>query len=140
MNPGSYSLSSLMLLVTWCSVCFGLLAAVPLLGVPACLLTVPALIRTGLRLRAIHLRGAVIRSGDRISIFIESLAVVIAIPCAVGGIFVCIIGTFVIAFHVSNDAGIVPLTALVALLSLPTCSLVTAIVGWKLARAIWNSY
>jgi hypothetical protein len=45
-GPMTYSLSTLFLIVTLAGVCFGLIAAAPVLGIPLAVLMVPALLRT----------------------------------------------------------------------------------------------
>lgn len=71
----SFSLSTLLLLVTLASVCFGLLVVAPGLGVPMCVLLVPVLVRTAMVVRRREAVGRPVSRAEKISLVVSSLGV-----------------------------------------------------------------
>ena len=71
----SFSLSTLFLLMTLASVCFGLLAVAPGLGIPVCVLLVPVLVRTTMVVRRREAAGAAVSRAEKVSLMASSFGV-----------------------------------------------------------------
>ena len=93
----SFSLSTLFLLMTLASVCFGLLAVWPGLGIPVCVLLVPVLIRTTMVVRRREAAGTAVSRAARVSLMASSfgvatvLAVVVSSAAFSGFCGVCLL-------------------------------------------------
>lgn len=93
----SFSLSTLLLLMTLASVCFGLLAVAPGLGVPMCVLLVPVLVRTAKVVRRREAAGLPVSHAERVSLMLSSfgvatvLAVVVSASAFAGFCGVCLL-------------------------------------------------
>ena len=71
----SYSLSTLMLIVTLVAVCCGLLIVAPGLAVPMCVLLVPVLVRTTMVVRRREEVGLPVSPTEKVSLVLSSLSV-----------------------------------------------------------------
>lgn len=94
----SFSLSTLLLLMTLAAICFGLLAAAPGLGVPMCVLLVPVLIRTVMVVRRREASGLPVSRAKKIGLMATSfgvatvVAVVVAVAAFCSFCGVCLLG------------------------------------------------
>ena len=79
----SFSLSTLLLLMTLAAVCFGLLAEAPGLGVPMCVLLVPVLIRTAKVVRRREAAGLPVSRTEKISLAATSFGVATVVAAVV---------------------------------------------------------
>ncbi len=79
----SFSLSTLLLLMTLASVCFGLLAVAPGLGIPMCVLLVPVLVRTAMVVRRREAAGLVVSHVEKIGLMASSFSVAIVLAAVV---------------------------------------------------------
>jgi MFS-type transporter involved in bile tolerance (Atg22 family) len=84
-EPFSFSLNSLMMLVTLAAVCFGLLAAAPGLGVFVCVILLPVMIRTALVVRRREAAGLDVSPGTKVGLFFGSFAAASVIAVVVAG-------------------------------------------------------
>jgi len=93
----SFSLSTLLLLMTLASVCMGLLVVAPGLGVPMCVLLVPVLVRTMMVVRRREAVGLAVSRIEKISLMASSfgvatvLAVVVSAAAFAGFCGVCLL-------------------------------------------------
>lgn len=71
----SFSLSTLLLIVTLASVTFGILAVNPGLGVFACVILAPVIVRTVMVVRRREQRGVEVRPVEKIGLFLASFGV-----------------------------------------------------------------
>ncbi len=102
----SFSLSTLLLLMTLAAVCFGLLAEAPGLGVPLCVLLVPVLIRTAMVVRRREAAGVPVSRAEKIGLMATSLGVatVVAVVVAVAA-FCSFCGVCLLAVSADNKYG-----------------------------------
>ena len=93
----SFSLSTLLLLITLASVCMGLLAVAPGLGVPMCVLLVPVLVRTAMVVRRREAAGLPVSRVEKIGLAASSfgvasvLAIVVSAAAFAGFCGVCLL-------------------------------------------------
>jgi hypothetical protein len=71
----SFALSTVMLIITLASVCFGLLAVAPGLAVPMCVLLVPVFVRTMMVVRRREVAGRAVSPLQKVGLFLGSFAV-----------------------------------------------------------------
>ncbi|MDH3719206.1 MAG: hypothetical protein OES79_13895 [Planctomycetota bacterium] len=71
----SFALSTVMLVITLASVCFGLLAVAPGLAVPMCVLLVPVFVRTMMVVRRREAAGMSVSPLQKVGLFLGSFAV-----------------------------------------------------------------
>jgi hypothetical protein len=100
----TFTLNSLLLIVTLVAVCLGVVVQAPGLGVPLALLSAPALFRT-VRIRSIRRTRGVAMSGfDKALVFLGSLAVVTIITAASLAAFVAICFSMgLVAFEINSQ-------------------------------------
>jgi len=102
----SFSLSTLLLLMTLAAVCFGLLAEAPGLGVPLCVLLVPVLVRTAKVVRRREAAGVTVSRAEKIGLMATSLGVatVVAVVVAVAA-FCSFCGVCLLLVSADNSYG-----------------------------------
>lgn len=102
----SFSLSTLLLLMTLAAVCFGLLAEAPGLGVPMCVLLVPVLIRTVMVVRRREAAGVTVSRAEKIGLMATSfgVATVVAVVVAVAA-FCSFCGVCLLMVSADNQHG-----------------------------------
>lgn len=86
----TFTLSSLFLVMTLIAVCLGVAVQLPGLGIPLAILCTPALIRTMLIRARRRAKGRSMTAGEKVLVFLGSLAVVTTIAVAAGGAFVAV--------------------------------------------------
>jgi hypothetical protein len=103
-GPLTYSLSTLFLIVTLAGVCFGLIAAAPVLGIPVTVLIVPALIRTFTTARRQQARGERPTAEEKIGSFFASMGLILAIVmgAAIAFFAACSVVGFGLAAGIKN--------------------------------------
>jgi len=83
----TFSLSSLMLVVTWVAVCLGVASAVPGLGILLGIASAPALLRVTFMSAHRTVRGDILTTGEKVGFFIGSLALMFVIGLAAAATF-----------------------------------------------------
>jgi hypothetical protein len=86
-GPWTFSLSSLMLMMTLIAVCFGLGGVNPGLGIGVAILVTPAALRTAVAATRRRREGRGMTIDEKIAAFAASLGVVVAIIVATGAAF-----------------------------------------------------
>ncbi|MGB6043189.1 MAG: hypothetical protein WBF93_08545 [Pirellulales bacterium] len=96
-EPISFGLSTLMLIVTLAAICFGLLGRAPGLAVPMCVLLVPVFVRTVMVVRRRQAAGAPVSAWEKVGLFAGSfgvaslLAVVVSVAAFCSFCGVCLL-------------------------------------------------
>jgi hypothetical protein len=122
-GPATYSLSSLLIIVTVLCVFFGLIASAPGLGIPLAILVTPALVRTMTISRISKAEGISPSAELRIGAFFSSLAVMIGIFVAASVAFFAACSA--VAFGAQNSSVMLGLGAgLIVALIVGICILV----------------
>lgn len=92
----SFTLATIFLVMTLIAVCMGVVVMSPGLGIVLAILSLPAFVRTGLRVQRRVALGKSVTTGQKIGWFLGSLAaavvvaVVVVTVAAVGMFFVCL--------------------------------------------------
>ncbi len=87
----SYSISTLLLATTLVAVCAALVAEIPGLGVPICILLAPVLVRTVMVVRRREAAGKHVSMGEKVALILTSFVVINVILAVVG---VAAVGSF----------------------------------------------
>jgi hypothetical protein len=128
----SFSISTLLLATTLVAVCAALIAEVPGLGIPVCILLAPVLIRTIMVVRRREAAGKHVSTGDKVVLILTSFVVINVILTVVG---VAAVGTFCavcLGTVAVLDEGAMVAAGLVALFV--TISLVVLMYRWVRKR------
>ena len=126
----TYSLQSLLLIITLVAVSLGIAVQVPGLGIPLAVLAAPALIRTMVIRGRRRVKGQPMTAGDKVLAFLGSLAVVAVIATASIGAFVAICFSIGLAAFSANS-GILMVAAWVLGIG------VGGTIGFFLIRWLW---
>ena len=103
-REGSFSLSSLLLIMTLVAICCGLLVAAPGLGVVASVLLAPVLVRTAMVVRRREAAGERVSSGEKIALATTSLVVALVLVGVVGfAAFCCFCAVCAFAFGADGN-------------------------------------
>lgn len=78
-GPLQFRLRSLLLVMTWAAVCLGLARAVPMLGLAAMLVSLPALARTWNHVATLEAAGRPATTAEVVRTFLGSIAILLAI-------------------------------------------------------------
>jgi hypothetical protein len=137
----SYSLSTLMLIVTLAAACFGLLAVLPGLGVIVCILMVPVLIRTAMVVRRREDAGGTVSPAEKVALMATSFAATIVLITVVGfAAFCCACTVCVTAFGVLEGEpealGFVAVAAAGAAIALPVSVMLIKWSRWRFKRDV----
>jgi hypothetical protein len=107
----SFSLATMMLLMTLAAVWLGLLAAAPGLAILVCILLVPVIVRTARVVRRREERGRTVSSGEKIALaatsFMVTLVILVVTTVAAVGTFcgLCL-GMYTMSDRRDQNAGI----------------------------------
>lgn len=82
--PVTFSLSTVILIITLCAICFGILRIAPGLAIPLCILLVPVFCRTYAVVRRREARGRSVSAVQKASLFAGSFAVAVVMAVVVG--------------------------------------------------------
>jgi hypothetical protein len=132
-SPWSFSIGSLMLVVTLAAVCLGLGAAAPGLGIALAIVATPALVRTFVSSAQRKAQGERLQPGDKVATFAASVGVVLLAGVAAGVAFfaTCLIACFP-AMATGSDTAIQ--------VGLVACVLAALVAGGLLMRVQWPAH
>jgi len=135
----SFSLSTLMLIITLASVCLGLLAVEPGLGVFVCVILMPVFIRTAIVLRKREAQGMDVPPSAKISLFVASFFTALVVAMVVQG---AAFGTFCLVclttYSAAGDRG--ELETYMIIVSFLVAGGVTLLIAWPLGIWIRRRY
>jgi hypothetical protein len=130
----SYSLSTLMLIMTLAAVACALVVALPGLGIPICILLVPVLIRTAMVVRRREESGRPVSAGEKIALVLISLVVANVIAAVVA---VAAIGSFCFVCLSAGTEAAIPVAILgAAIVTIPVLVLLTRWIRSRYRRDI----
>jgi hypothetical protein len=135
-REGSFSLSTLLLIMTLVAICCGLLVAAPGLGVVASVLLAPVLVRTAMVVRRREAAGARVSSGEKIALATTSFVVALVLAGVVGfAAFCCFCAVCAFAFGAGgNEPGLIALGLGVGVVGLLSIWGVVKLFQWSRRR------
>jgi hypothetical protein len=132
----SYTLASLMLIVTLISVFLGVTVRSPALGTALAFLCVPALVRTIMIRARLKARGLPMSFSDKVREFLWSLFVVAVIATASAGTLF-LTGSLVVQLSDASHGAVQPAADVFGLLGLLMAVGLSGFVGLVLIRQLW---
>jgi len=129
----SYTLASLMLIMTLISVFLGVTVRSPALGTALAFLCVPALVRTIMIRARLKTRGLPMSLSDKVFAFLRSLGVVAVIAAASAGTLF-LSGSLVVHLSDASHGAVQPAAIVFGLLVAVGLS---GLVGFALIRRLW---
>jgi len=130
----SFSLATMLLMITLASVGMGLLVALPGLGVLACIVMVPVLVRTVRVVRKREARGKEVSSSEKISLFVGSFVVSTVLAIVVGVAAFCSFCGVCLTLVSSSDPKALPIALGVCGLGIGAIFLAFRISKWNRQR------
>lgn len=137
----SFSLSTLLLVMTLAAVCFGLLAVAPGLGIPACIILAPVLVRTSMVVRRREAAGLSVSGPQKIGLAISSfltvsMIIALAAVASVGTFCAVCLGIYSVGGDRSANAASVAAFLAAAIVSLLTLTAMVRLVRARFRRDV----
>lgn len=132
----SFSLSTMLLITTLVAISCGLLAAAPGLGVVACVLLAPVLVRTAMVVRRREAAGARVSASEKVGLAATSFVVAMVLATVVGfAAFCCFCAVCAFAFGADgNEPGLMLLSLGVGVAGLLSIWGLVKLVQWSRRR------